>query len=61
MAVALVDSFTTLGPVGGNVVVRPLVGQEEAFSLYLQWNPNRPVSSHVDALRKLLIREVSRD
>ena len=59
MAIALVDSFTTLGPVGSDVVVRPLDGQETAFSLYLQWNPNRPVSSHVAELRRLLVTELS--
>lgn len=50
MGIALVDSFTIMGPVGASVVVVPL-NKAPRFDLYLQWNPNRPISGHVDKLR----------
>ncbi|WP_353474903.1 LysR family transcriptional regulator [Salipiger sp. H15] len=57
MGIALVDSFTALGPVGAGVVLRPL-RKSPVFTLYLQWNPNRPTSAHVPQLREVIIREL---
>ncbi|MBE9638631.1 LysR family transcriptional regulator [Salipiger mangrovisoli] len=59
MAVALVDSFTTMGPIGEDVVARPLRNAPE-FTLYLQTNPNRPASHHVSELRDHLLQALRR-
>lgn len=54
VGIALVDSFTILGPVGDRVVLRP-IRHSPSFDVHIQWNPNRPVSAYVNELRKGLV------
>lgn len=50
LGIALVDSFTTMGPIGSGVILVPL-RNSPSFDVFIQWNPNRPVSSHVRQLQ----------
>ena len=59
LGIALVDSFTTMGPVGSGVVLKPL-RDGPVFDLHAQWNPNRPVSAHLLKLQRIIAAMLSR-
>lgn len=54
IGVALVDSFTTMGSLGPEVLVREIV-DAPAFTIYLHTNVERPHSQHVQGLAEALI------
>ncbi|CAN7655561.1 LysR family transcriptional regulator [Neorhizobium sp. LjRoot104] len=58
MGIVLVDYMTTLGPLGGNLVVRPI---EEApqFEISVLWNRRRPHSANLQKFIEILGRKLS--
>lgn len=53
MGIVLVDYLTTLGPVGGNLVVRP-IHRAPQFEVSVLWNRQRPHSANLKKLSEIL-------
>ncbi|MEO0382535.1 MAG: LysR family transcriptional regulator [Pseudomonadota bacterium] len=57
MGIALVDSFSAMGPLGNNVVVRP-IANAPAFEVYLQWNKRRAQSQYVEEFGTIISEHI---
>lgn len=58
MGIVLVDYLTTLGPVGSNLVIRPLDNAPH-FQISVLWNRRRPHSANLRKLIEILSRKLS--
>ena len=58
MGIVLVDYLTTLGPVGGNLVIRPLENAPQ-FQISVLWNRRRPHSANLRKLVEILTRKLA--
>lgn len=58
MGIVLVDYLTTLGPVGGNLVIRPLENAPQ-FQISVLWNRRRPHSANLRKLIEILSRKLA--
>jgi DNA-binding transcriptional LysR family regulator len=57
MGIVLVDYVTTLGPLGSNLVVRPIENAPQ-FSIAVLWNRRRPHSANLRKLIEILTRRL---
>lgn len=58
MGIILVDYLSTLGPLGNNLVVRPIENAPQ-FSIYVLWNRRRPHSANLRKLTEILTRKLA--
>lgn len=58
MGIVLVDYVTTLGPVGSNLVVRPIENAPQ-FSISVLWNRRRSHSANLRKLTEILSRRLA--
>lgn len=58
MGIVLVDYLTTLGPVGSNLVIRPLENAPH-FQISVLWNRRRPHSANLRKLIEILTRKLA--
>ena len=57
MGIILVDYLSTLGPLGNNLVVRPIENAPQ-FSISVLWNRRRPHSANSRKLKEILARKL---
>jgi DNA-binding transcriptional LysR family regulator len=58
MGIVLVDSMTTLGPLGSNLVVRPIENAPQ-FEVSVLWNRRRPHSANLQKLIEIIGRKLT--
>ncbi|MGK9054972.1 LysR family transcriptional regulator [Xaviernesmea oryzae] len=58
MGIVLVDYLTTLGPIGSNLVIRPLENAPR-FQISVLWNRRRPHSANLRKLIEILSRKLA--
>ena len=58
MGIVLVDYMTTLGPLGSNLVVRPIENAPQ-FEVSVLWNRRRPHSANLQKLIEILGRKLA--
>ncbi|KEQ05314.1 LysR family transcriptional regulator [Pseudorhizobium pelagicum] len=58
MGIVLVDYMTTLGPLGSNLVVRPIENAPQ-FEVSVLWNRRRPHSANLQKLIEILSRKLA--
>ena len=58
MGIVLVDYLTTLGPLGGNLVVRPIADAPK-FEISVLWNRRRPHSASLQKFIEILMQKLA--